>query len=217
MRSSWLATGLVLLLAPPVLCPQTGNGRITGTVINSDGESISHAAICTTTRSSNGYSSSCNLAETDKDGRFELDHLPLGDIGVFADKPNAGYWTDDLGESQTVTLTSQEPLAQMVVKVGPRPGELSIDIRDKVSNKPVESSMVRTTQGSHTFIHEHSSTVNFFLRPDLDVMVQISAPGYKTWYYIDPNDPSQPVLRMRSGEHKAVDAYLELKPPEPSQ
>src|SRR5258708_2566178 len=111
MRSSWLATGLVLLLAPPVLCPQTGNGRITGTVINSDGEPVSQAAICTTIRSSNGYSTSCNSAETDKDGRFELDHLPLGDIGVFADKPNAGYWTDDLGKSQTITLTSQEPLA----------------------------------------------------------------------------------------------------------
>jgi hypothetical protein len=45
-------------------------------------------------------------------------------------------------------------------------------------------------------------------------MVQISAPGYKTWYYIDPDDPSQPVLRLHARENKTVDAYLDPKPPE---
>jgi hypothetical protein len=221
MRSSSLAFGLLLLFVTPALYSQknglTNNGRIMGTVINSDGEPISHASICTSIHSRSSSSTSCGSAQTDEIGRFELEHLPIGEIGIFAEKPEVGYWIEDWTEDrkliQTVSLNSQEPLAHVVLKVGPRPGELTIVVRDRVTGKPVESNQIRTTQGSHTFINENSSTTTVRVRPDSEVMVQISAPGYKTWYYIDPDDPSQPVLRLRPGENKTVDAYLDPKPP----
>jgi hypothetical protein len=220
MRLPWLAAGFLLLFVTPVLYPQTdvpsGDGRITGTAVNDDGEPVGNASICTTINSPHSNSTSCGSAQTDKDGRFELDHLPIREMGIFAEKPEAGYWTEDWKSTQTVTLTPQDPLAHVVLKVGPRPGELSIAIRDKVTGKPIESSEVRTTQGSHTFIHQNSSTTTVLIRPDLDFMVQVSAPGYKIWYYIDPDDPSQPVLHLRSGETKTVDAYLEPKPSDSS-
>jgi hypothetical protein len=133
---------------------------------------------------------------------------------VFAEKQNAGYWTENSDSSQKILLTPQDPLAHVVLNVGPPPGELTIAVLDKVTGKPIQSSTVRTTQGSHTFIHENLPTTTVRVRPDSDVMVQISAPGYKTWYYIDPDDPSQPVLRLRPGETKTVDAYLDRKPPD---
>lgn len=91
----------------------------------------------------------------------------------------------------------------------------TIAVRDKVTGKPVQSS-IRSTQGNHTFIRKDSSTTSVGVRPDADVMIQISAPGYKTWYYIDPDDPSQPVLRLHARENKTVDAYLEPKPADPA-
>jgi hypothetical protein len=221
MRSPWLALGLMLPFVPLALYPQkgglTGDGRITRTVVNSDGEPVSQALICTTIHSSpNSSRTEYGPVRTDKDGRFELDHLPIGEIGIFAEKREAGYWTEDQKSTQTVSLTSQDPLAPVLLRVGPPPGELTIAVRDKVTGKPVQSSKVRTTQGAHTFINENSSTTIVWVRPDADVMVQISAPGYKTWYYIDPDDPSQPVLRLHAGENKTVDAYLEPKPPDAS-
>jgi hypothetical protein len=101
----------------------------------------------------------------------------------------------------------------VVLNVGPPPGELTIAVRDKVTGKPVRASKVRTTRGLHTFVNENSSTTLVRVRPDSDMMVQISALGYKTRYYIDPDDPSQPVLRLHARENKTMDAYLDPQPP----
>jgi hypothetical protein len=51
MRSSWLATGILLLLSAPLAFAQTNEatlpeGRITGTAINADGEPINQAIVC---------------------------------------------------------------------------------------------------------------------------------------------------------------------------
>jgi len=156
------------------------DGRITGTVVNSDGEPVSQATVCTSISSPHSSSTSCGSAETDKDGRFELEQLPIREIWVFAEKQNAGYWTENSDSSQKILLTPQDPLAHVVLNVGPPAGELTIAVLDKVTGKPIQSSTVRTTQGNHTFINENLPTTTVRVRPDSDVMVQISASGYKT-------------------------------------
>lgn len=99
---------------------------------------------------------------------------------MFAEKQNAGYWTENSDSSQKILLTPQDPLAYVVLNVGPPAGELTIAVLDKVTGKPIQSSTVRTTQGNHTFINENLPTTTVRVRPDSDVMVQISASGYKT-------------------------------------
>jgi hypothetical protein len=219
MRSPCLTFGLLLLICANLYSQHgklAGDGRITGTVVNSDGEPVGQATICTSISNPHSSSTACGSTQTDKDGRFELVHLPMGEMGVFAENQNAGYWTDDSDSGQKVVLTSQDPLAHIVLKAGPPPGELTIAVLDKVTGRPIQSSTIRTTQGSHTFINENLPTTTVRVRPNAEVMVQISAPGYKTWYYIDPDDPSQPVLRLRSRENKTIDAYLDQKLPDPT-
>ena len=47
--------------------------------------------LCTTYATPTGSGTSCGGTQTDKDGKFEL-HVPLGEIGVFAQKNEGGYW-----------------------------------------------------------------------------------------------------------------------------
>ena len=188
-----------------------GDGRIVGTVVNSDGESIAQADICTTLRNPHGGSTSCGSAKADDDGHFELHNVPIREIEVFAVKEDGGYRTENPGESsQKILLTAQKPLADIVLSVGLPPAELMVSAGDKVTGKPLESK-ISVRQGHHEFIRERSSSVTLRVRPDTDVMIQVSAPGYKTWYYIDPEDPSQPVLRLHARESRSIDAYLEPK------
>jgi hypothetical protein len=44
-----------------------------------------------------------------------------------------------------------------------------------------------------------------------EFLVEVSAPGYRNWFYSDPSDPSRPVLRLASGEERSLDVLLEPK------
>jgi len=45
--------------------------------------------------------------------------------------------------------------------------------------------------------------------PDVDVIVEVHADGYRRWFYVDPSNPSQPVLRVAPGEEKHLEVELE--------
>jgi len=213
----WLATGILLLLSAPRTFAQTHEptqpeGRITGTVINADGEPISQAIVCKIITRPGSSTTNCSAAQTDEHGGFEITHVEMGKVGLFAEKHEAGYWNENGSATKTVVLTPEKPAANVILNLGGRPGELSIVVTDKASGKPVAPCTARSIQGDHTFINACETQFTLRLRPDTDVMIQVSAPGYKNWYYIDPNDPSQPVLRLKSGEQKSLEVELEPKP-----
>jgi len=131
--------------------------------------------------------------------------------GALTQAVEAGYWNENLNASQKVTLTPQEPVANVILNVGARPAELTVVVKDKDTGNPVQSCTIRSTQGNHTFIMSEMATAVMRLRPAMDAMIQVSAPGYKNWYYIDPADPSQPVLRLQAGEQKSLDVELIAK------
>jgi hypothetical protein len=47
------------------------------------------------------------------------------------------------------------------------------------------------------------------LPPECDLVVIVSAKGYKGWVYTDPINPTSPVLRLSAGERKRLDIQLE--------
>jgi len=47
------------------------------------------------------------------------------------------------------------------------------------------------------------------LPTNCDLVVVVFAKGYKGWIYTDSSNPLRPVLRLGSGERKAVDIELE--------
>lgn len=227
MRSLCNAAAFVLLCT--MFTPaQTGKdaqaqGRIAGTVTNDEGEPIDQASVCIRITRSNGSSSSCGNIQTDQNGRFQLEHLPFGEIGVYAEKLQGGYVPDAEASRlssppfgvtkspriQTVVLTADRPLARVILKLGPKPGELRLAVIDKLSAKPVQAN-VRwiALPDNRMFSFSSGSAYNpWQVPPDTDLILEVFAEGYQNWFYQDPSNAA-PILRLGSGEQK--DLIVEL-------
>ena len=86
---------------------------------NNDGDPIEGGSLCTQVTYEHGQGSSCGEAQTDSHGQFQL-RVPLGEIGVFAEKLDGGYWPPAWENStpprphkaagiKTVILTPESP------------------------------------------------------------------------------------------------------------
>lgn len=217
----------LLLLFTALSQAQTGKdaqrqGRIAGTVTNDEGEPIGQASVCTRITRQNASSGSCGNVQTDQNGQFELDGLPLGQIGVYAEKMQDGYLVDadatsfspsGVGKNsrmQTVVLTADQSLAHVTLTLGPKPGELKLAVSDKLSGKRVQAFNVRwiALPDSRMFSFASGSAYNpWLVPPDTDLIVEVSAVGYQNWFYLDPSN-FEPILRLGSGEQKELTVEL---------
>jgi hypothetical protein len=216
MRSPLLAASLLVLstlLTQARAAEDTHReGRIVGTVINDEGEPIFEASVCIQITRSQETSFSCTGPRTDKNGQFALDHVPMEEVGVYADNTLAGYWANhSKHEAQKVRLTAEEPLARVVLTVGPRPGELKLTVKDKTTGQFLQSFNLRwITVDATNWVISSDSTAGkpVLIPPDTDVIVEVLAAGYRTWFYLDPSN-SQPILRLASGERKELNVELQ--------
>lgn len=107
-----------------------------------------------------------------------------------------------------VTLSTKAPTAHVALKIGPRPGELIVSVTDKTTGKAVGSFFVRLiadttgySSGVGNFARDTgSSSARVPVGAATEAIVEVSAKGYKNWFYSDPSNPSRPVLRLESGE-----------------
>jgi hypothetical protein len=206
--------------------PPTGQpeGRIIGVVTYDDGEPVEWAILCTRIANPNGNSTSCGGTPSGAKGEFEIRSMPMGKISVYAQKEMGGYWQDQVPGTgyeatklmKTVQLTPESPIARVVLKIGPKPAELIVNVTDRQTGKPVETFFVRwiadtssACSGNGNFTGRGTSGVRVPIRAATDVIVEVSATGYKSWYFSDPSDPTRPVLRLESGEEKTLNAELE--------
>src|SRR6202034_3969045 len=102
---------------------------------------------------------------------------------------------------KTVNLTPESPSARVVLKIGRKPAELIVNVTDRQTGKPVEAFFVRlitdsssACSGSGGFKLGGSSGVRVPIPAATDVLLEVSAIGYKSWYFSDPTDPTRPVL-----------------------
>lgn len=75
---------------------------------------------------------------TDSTGQFQIQHFPMGTYRVTASKNEDGYpEIEDTNALPTATLTPAEPLARVMVKLGPQTGILVPIVKDKVTGKRI--------------------------------------------------------------------------------
>jgi hypothetical protein len=199
--------------------PPTGQpeGRIIGVVTNDDGEPIGGATLCTRIANPNGSSTSCGGTQSGAKGEFEIRSMPMRKISVYAQKELGGYWQDNETTKmmKTVQLTPELPTARVVLKIGEKPAGLIVNVTDRQTGKPVETFFVRwiadtssACSGNGNFTRAGTSGVRVPIRAATDVVVEVSAVDYKSWFFSDPSDPTRPVLRLESGEEKTLNAEL---------
>jgi hypothetical protein len=214
MRASWFATSF-LLVSSCVAQAQINepNGRITGTVVDQAQQPIAGAtvmAVETLNQSLNNPPS----AKSDSTGQFEITGLTLRSYHVYASKPQDGYPEADPAYSEenqsAIALSPDHPSGSVIISLR-KAGMLITDVRDKATGKPVSASYTLSvpkrwqTQGQLSY--------PLLIHPSTDVMLEVSARGYKTWSYYDASNPLHPQpLRLESGEQRSL--RIELEPEE---
>ena len=218
MKLMTMLCSLVVVLST-LLHAQTpraqGPGRVTGIVLNEDGQPIAGANVCISTTTGSNTSMVCSGVITDQAGHFEIEHLAMGSFAVSAVKEEDGYPPNHNPENKVV-LSPQEPTANVTIKLGPKAAMLIGSVKDSVTGKPVDNIRVHYLPGTNE--RAGSGTASGFMRGEFrlnlpttsDFVIVVAAPGYKPWVYSDPANGFS--LQFASGEQKSVDIELIPEP-----
>lgn len=220
MVKNWPAT-IFLLAVTSLTSGQSntqsgGTGTIAGTVLNEEGQLVDHANVCTQFTSGSRTEINCRLS-TDKDGRFQIENVKFGAYQVFATKEEEGYSIDNQAPGQNVMVTPDNLWANVTIRLRPKGAFLIGSVRDKTSGKPVKEIIAQyividDAKGGGGEAFHRNGEFRLIAPTACDLVVIVSAPGYKGWVYTDPSDSSRPILRLSPGEQKKLDIELERLP-----
>jgi hypothetical protein len=190
-----------------------GGGRITGTVWDEDGQLVNDAKLCVMVKSGNSTGINCNVARTDRNGQFQIENLKIGEYGVFAVNEEEGYSIQNQNPGEKVLLTAENPSPDITIRLRPRGCVLLGAVTDKFSGQPVKNVWVNYQdvdgKASGSSLMANDGRIRLPLPTESDLVIMVSAKGYKGWVYTDPANPTRPVLRLHSGEHKTLNIQLE--------
>jgi hypothetical protein len=228
MQTMWLT--LLLVASLPTFAqtadPSRLEGTISGTVFDEHGEPFKGVQVCTYMRGAPSGSREARgdcPATTDEAGQFSIHHLAMGAISVEAIKLDDGYVAfAGTSVKDEVTLTPNQPLATVVLKLGPKPAVILPSVKDGSTGETVLVFQVgwaisnRDKPNSNYSGGQTISQVNerALVPPDKSLVLTISASGYKTWVYHAPFDPSRSAtIRLQPGEEKKLLVQLEPQAP----
>jgi len=203
---------LICILLVSCLAAAQRLGRITGTVLDENGQAFDDADVCLMMQSGNNTAITCNLARTDKNGQFEIKNLENGKYGVFAVKDEDGYSIDNQSPGKEVVLSTENPAADVTVRLQPRGGVLLGSVTDKITGQPLKSAWIDyqdidgKASGSSVI---SNGRIRLTVPTERDLIIFVFASGYKGWVFTDPANPARPVLRLHSGDRKTIDVQLE--------
>jgi uncharacterized surface anchored protein len=206
---------LICILSVHCLAAAQHLGHIGGIVLDENGQVFEDADVCLMMRSGNNTAITCNLARTDKSGKFAINNLENGTYGVFATRDAEGYSIQNQSPGEKVELTVQDPAAEVTVRLRPRGGVLLGSVLDEFTGQPLKRAWLNyqdidgKASGSSLI---SDGRILLAVPTDCDLVIVVSAEGYKGWIFTDPANPARPVLRLQSGERKTLDVQLEPAP-----
>ena len=198
MQGNWL---LAFVACVTSFATAQNTGRITGTVLNEDGQVVDDAKVCVSVASGSSTSIDCRTL-TDH-GQFQIEKVKFGSYGLFAMNEAEGYSIENQSPGQKITVTAANPSPNVNVQLRPRGAVLIGTVRDKVSGEPVKGITVQYLdvdgKASGSSLLSNDGEFRVTLPTQCDLVIVLSAKGYKGWVYTDPSNPLRPVLRLGSG------------------
>jgi hypothetical protein len=231
-----------MLATAQVSVPAASDGRISGILVYPNGTPAVKGMVVLTRARLNENPTEVS-AETDQDGRFEFGHLRLTSYWFHPSKEDEVYGDGEavsvrggvrLKNPTGVELTSAEPIAHVVLKLGPKWGMVTGLVEDRTTHRPVVARLRfaervgPATNSEPSYLHgffERDASGNFrvLIPPGMDLFLQVDADGYEPWFYPDGVGTSvvlenyllqQPLpLRQQSGEQKSLSIEMERREP----
>ena len=133
---------LVFIACVTSLATAQNVGRITGTVLDEQGQVIDEATVCLA-ETFGGSSTTINCRIFTEHGQFQIPEIRFGTYGLFAINEAQGYSIDNQSPGQKVTVSAANPSPEVTVRLRAGGAVLSGTVRDKTSGKPVKGITVQ--------------------------------------------------------------------------
>ena len=212
----YLAFGLAISSAAQT----AGSGLICGTVFDENGQPAKHILMAAVYLGP--HSGLYPASRSDDSGRYCLVNVPYGDNAPAADDPAYGYANsqaslyaraiDNKVPVNVAHLSAEHPQATIEVHIPYKAAFLTVHLTDAITGKPqlalfYELSAQADPQGRY-IKGSQSAKDQLLVPPNENVLLKVSAPGYREWPY--DNSPGY-VLNLLPGEHKTIDVTLQPK------
>ena len=215
-----LAVHIAFALALSATAQTAETGSICGTVLDENGQPA--RSILVTATYLGAHSGPEPASRSDGSGRYCLGNVPFGESALSADDPKRGYpdmcfaFYSAASESErwktAVTLSAKLPHAERDFRIPYKGAFLTIHLSDAATGTPISGLSVKLRVQSdpdQRWMSTSQVTSDaLLLPPNENVLLQVSAPGYREWPY--DGSPGY-VLNMLPGERKAIDVKLQSK------
>jgi hypothetical protein len=196
-------------------------GTIDGTVTNELGKPVFKAKVHAELITKRPESTLYRFEETDENGHFSIDQLAWGEYVVGAMKKEDGYPYQlnrlyVTGSMPRVTLTAQDPVATVQIQFAWKAALLRGRVTDATTGAPLQASFKLSRfpdSPSQNYLTGQFADYKVLLPPDTPIYIEVSAEGYKTWYFGAGSDASKrSPLRLGPGETMNLNIALERDP-----
>jgi Carboxypeptidase regulatory-like domain len=197
-----------------LICSATGawaqtEGAITGKVVDSGGKPVASVAVDISEKGKalRGHRLR-GQAWTGADGTFRIQHVPLGTYIVETSKSEDGYPDTALAfysnlKIPTVSVSPIVPDQEVTIVLEPKAGILDAsDVVDAITGAPIQATVKLRRVDSGYWMSTSSTVNNILVAPDTAVAIEVSAPGYATWYYPGSTDASRSATISLKPEQK---------------
>lgn len=212
----YLVFGLALSSVAQI--PDTGS--ICGTVLDENGQPAKDILI--TAIYLGAHSGIYPASRSDNSGHYCLVNVPYGENAPAADDPKHGYpnpqygfYASEIAKKEAINvahLSAEHPQATIDFRIPYRAAFLTIHLIDAITGKPQSALFyklrVKTDPQRRYMYGSQGVTDALLLPPNENVLLKVSAPGYREWPY--DGSPGY-VLNLLAGEHKTIDVALQPK------
>lgn len=192
----------------------SSKGSIRGKVVDDGGSPVVGAKVHAELHGA-PMGKAIRFVETDGVGSFIIEQLDFGTYDVNGGKEEDGYPQTDWSlyadrPAAAAILTIEKPVADVVLKFGPKAAVIMGSVRDAVTGKPLNSTFKLSRDESRWISTSAPPEFRFLIPSNTAIDVEVSASGYKRWRYDEAFPDSR--LALPSASETRLEIQLTAAP-----